>query len=351
MVEIDGAYGEGGGQILRTSLSLAALTGQALKINNIRTRRDPPGLRPQHVTAVQAIAKITRAKVEGALQGSQSLTLTPGKIQAGTYRFETPTAGALSLVLETLSLPLSLAGGSSWVTLTGGTHVPWSPNFHYLQEQWLPVMKALGFRLAANLDTAGFFPRGGGKVSLKVLPCKEITPLNCLTRGPLVNIRGLSGVANLENNIAARQKHQALKRLYPVCRDSKIKTLQFPSPGKGTFILLKANFENCGSACCTALGAPGKPAEQVADEAVDQIFSFLDTQGSLDQYLADQILLPLALAQGRSSFRTNAITGHLLSNAHVIRQFLPAKIEIQGAMGNPGRVSILGTALTTLNNL
>ena len=345
MIEIDGSYGEGGGQILRSSLTLSALTGKSMHIHSIRDKRDKPGLRPQHLTAVNAIAKITHAELQGTSQNASSLTLHPQTIQPGKYHFDIPTAGALTLVLQTIFLPLSFAKGTSWVTLTGGTHVRWSPIYHYLQEGWLPVMKSLGFRFEMELDKAGFFPGGGGGMTLKVLPHKELTPYHCTHHGDLESIRGLSGVVNLEDSIATRQKHQALKRLYPICRDSKIQTLRLPSPGKGTFILLKATFTNCGNACFTALGAPGKPAEQVADEAVDQLLGFLMTDGCVDQHLADQLLLPLSLIEGRSEFRTNAITDHLLTNAHVVRQFLPAKIEVVGGKDAPGLVQIQGISL------
>ena len=342
MVETDGSYGEGGGQILRSSLTLSALTGQPLHLQNIRASRKQPGLRPQHLTAVKAIAKITRAELQGATQNASQLNLHPQSIQPGKYRFDIPTAGALTLVLQTIFLPLSFAEATSWVTLTGGTHVRWSPIYHYLKENWLPLMQTLGFRLEMTLDKAGFFPGGGGEVTLKVLPHKALTPYRCTHRGDLESIRGLSGVANLKDQIATRQKHQALKRLYPVYRNSKIQTLRLPSPVKGTFILLKANFTQCGSACTTALGAPGKPAEQVADEAVDQLLSFLETDGCVDHYLADQLLLPLSLIEGQSEFRTNAITDHLLTNAHMVRQFLPATIEIGEEKAAPGLVQIQG---------
>ncbi|MFW5713473.1 MAG: RNA 3'-terminal phosphate cyclase [Brevefilum sp.] len=348
MVEIDGSYGEGGGQILRSSLTLSALTGMPLHIHHIRTNRDQPGLRQQHLTAVKAIGRITRAEVQGATLNSTELTLKPKGIHAGKYQFDIPTAGALTLVLQTIFLPLSFADGTSWVALTGGTHVHWSPIYHYLQEHWLPIMDELGLRLKIALGKAGFFPGGGGEVTLKVLQAKSLKPFTCTDRGDLVTIRGLSGVANLEDDIAKRQKHQALKRLYDVCQNSKIKTMRLPAPGKGTFVLLKADFANCGSACFTALGAPGKPAEQVADEAVDQLMDFFDTDGCLDHFLADQLLLPLSFVRRMSKFRTDAITGHLRTNAHVIQQFLPVAIEIEGEENTPGLVRVKGISPDSL---
>jgi RNA 3'-phosphate cyclase len=342
MIEINGAHGEGGGQILRSSLTLSALTGMPVHIHHIRANRSQPGLRPQHLAAVKAIAKLTGAEVSGAQLNSGELTLSPGNLLPGRYRFDIPTAGALTLVLQTIFLPLSFAGGTSTITLTGGTHVPWSPIFHYLDFQWLPAMTTLGFRAEISLTQAGFYPRGGGEAMVKILPAKELHPLICTARGELNQIRGLSGVANLKDEIAKRQKHQALRRLYPLCQDVKLNTLQMPSPGKGTFVLLQAYFADGGRACYTALGAPGKPAEQVADEAADQIVVFLEKDGCVDPYLADQLLLPLLLVNGRSAFCVHPITPHLLTNAHVIEQFLPGRISIEEGQDGTGTVVVSG---------
>lgn len=350
MIEIDGAYGEGGGQVLRTSLTLAALTGQPLQIHRIRENRSKPGLRPQHLTAVQAIAAITQAEVQGAEIGSRALSFCPTDLRSGRYRFDISTAGALTLVLQTIFLPLSFGQRTSWITLSGGSHVPWSPLYDYLEMHWLPIMVGLGFRADLNLNQAGFNPTGGGEVKSKILPAGNLVPFTCVERGELMQLRGVSGVANLEASIATRQKHQALKRLYPFCKDSKIKTVLMPSPGKGTFILLKAKFSNASSACFTALGAPGKPAETVADEAVNQMIAFLETDGCLDHFLADQLLLPLSFVDGNSQFRTNRITQHLLTNAHVIKHFLPVDIMIEGEVGQPGLVTLKGAGIACLDN-
>ena len=209
-------------------------------------------------------------------------------------------------------------------------------------------MEILGFRAEIKLERGGFYPRGGGKAKVKIFPFGELQPYNCSNRGELMEIRGISGAANLEKTIAKRQKHQALRRLYKICQNSKIKTVDVPSPGKGTFILLKAKFSGCGCACFSALGAPGKPAETVADEAVNDLISFLKTDGCVDQYLADQILLPLSIIPEESSFSTNRITQHLLTNIHVIQQFLSVKITVAGELDAPGSVHIRGTNIERL---
>lgn len=349
MIDIDGAFGEGGGQILRTSLTLSALTGQPFNISNIRAHRFQPGLRPQHLTAVQAVARITRAQVDGANLNSQHLSFRPEKPHAGRYQFTIPTAGSLSLVAQTIFLLLCFAEGSSQITLSGGTHVPFSPSFHYLTELWLPCLANLGFRGFLQLHKAGFYPRGGGEVQLRVLAPNQLEPLTALERGKLTHIRGVSGVSNLDESIARRQKHQTLRRLTPLCQETKLKTLQLPSPGKGTFILLQALFDGVGWAGFSALGAPGKRAEAVADEAVEQLLSFLKTDACLDPHLADQVLLPLALVEGISRFTTSRITQHLLTNAHVIRKFLPAMIKVSGNLGHPGEIGIKGEGISLIN--
>lgn len=345
MIEIDGSFGEGGGQILRTSLTLSALTRRPLDIHNIRANRSKPGLRVQHLAAVNAIAKITRAELKGAELNASRLQIFPGKPQGGSYQFNISTAGALTLVLQTIFLPLSVAEKPSSIILTGGTHVSWSPIWDYIRDCWLPLLKSLGFWGEIKLEKGGFYPRGGGKALINIKPAEILKSFNCTDRGELVRIRGSSGIANLEESIAKRQKHQALRRLYNICQDSKLKTVTLPSPGKGTFVILKAEFSKCGCACFSSLGAPGKPAEKVADEAVDELIAFLDTDGCVDQYMADQILLPLSIIPGESVFRTNRITQHLLTNIHVIQQFLPVKINFEGALGSPGLINICGAAL------
>ena len=357
MIEIDGAQGEGGGQVLRSSLALSMLTGQTLQIRNIRSRRTRPGLLPQHLRAVDAAAAISRARVEGASLGSKFLSFEPGEIRSGRYRFDIGTAGSTSLVLQTIFVPLSLARSSSSVIITGGTHVPHAPCSHYLEQQWLFWMRRIGYNASLTLDQAGFYPQGGGRITATVRPIGRLLPLILPDRGPLMSIHGLSAVSNLDLSIANRQKRQALLRLEASHLEAKIRTLELPSPGKGTLLLLLAEFgllmgdsgreaveegDSDYSQCCYySLGEQGKPAERVADEAVDGFFAFLESGGAVDQYLADQLLLPLSFADGFSEFRTSQITGHLLTNAQIIQAFLPTRIEIDGEPGQAGLVRVI----------
>jgi RNA 3'-terminal phosphate cyclase (ATP) len=278
------------------------------------------------------------------------LKFQPGEIRSGRYKFDIGTAGATSLVLQTIFLPLSLAHSASTVIITGGTHVPWSPVFHYLDLHWLPYMLEIGFDARLSLEAGGFYPQGGGRLSATIRPAGELSPLRLSRRGNLHSIRGLSAVSNLDISIADRQKRQALRRLEGYSNITKIKSFKMPAHSKGTFLLLLAEFEH--SRCCySALGELGKPAERVADEAVDALESFLKAGAAssdegtadiaIDQHLADQLLLPLSFAGGASEFTTNQVTAHLQTNANIIQAFSPVKIDIQGDMGQPGKVRII----------
>jgi RNA 3'-terminal phosphate cyclase (ATP) len=338
-LSIDGSLGEGGGQVLRTSLTLALITGRSFTLHNIRQRRANPGLMAQHLKAVDAAREIGKANVEAARLGSQSLVFEPTGLYSGEFHYDIGTAGSTSLVLQTILPPLGFAEASSTVSVIGGTHVPWSPCFHYLEMHWLHHMRRIGFDIQLELDAAGFYPRGGGRVLATVRPTSRLSPL-CLTdRGPLKRIHGISGVANLNLSVAQRQKIQALKRLTHLSSDVNIEILRLSALSKGTFLLLLAEFEN--SQCCFyGLGALGKPAERVADEAVNEFFEFTATNGAIDHYLSDQLILPLALTSGVSEIRTSKVTQHLITNSEIVKMFLPVSIEVDGQIGQPGSFRI-----------
>jgi RNA 3'-phosphate cyclase len=344
MIEIDASLGEGGGQILRSALTLSVLTRQPVYLFNIRVGRPKPGLASQHLHAVEAAARISGGTVEGNSLGSTQLTFIPNEVQPGRYRFAIDTAGSTSLVLQTIFLPLAFGQTRSSITIKGGTHVPWSPSFHYLAYHWLAVLQEIGFKARVGLDQAGFYPQGQGQIQAEILPSGALHPLQRVERGSLVRIQGISAVANLDLSIARRQKLQALRQLEPICRDTKIETLDLPASTKGTVLYLQAQFENC-QAAFSALGAPDKRAEAVADEAVEQLLGFLHSDGAIDSFLADQLLLPLAFIPGLSEFRTSKVTQHLLTNAAIIGSFLPTEITIEGELGQPATVRILSTSL------
>lgn len=340
MIEIDGSMGEGGGQVLRTSLTLSILTRQPFRIYNIRLNRSTRGLRPQHVQAVKAAAQICHGEVSGAQEGSLHVEFQPGEIQSGRYRFEIGTAGAVTLVLQTILIPLAHAPAASEVYISGGTHVQWSPVFEYLTLQWLPYLQMIGYESKLDLDRAGFYPQGGGRIRAIVRPSNANRPIELLQRGKLRELTGISAVCNLDPSIAERQKRQAIQRLASLRYAPRIKLQEYRSQNsKGTVFLLHAQFEN-GSACFSSLGAVGKPAERVADEAVDDLITFMESSATIDHHLADQLLLPLALLDQPSAFHTNQVSQHLVTNAAVINRFIPVPIQITGEPLAPGLVRI-----------
>ena len=343
MVDLDGSVGEGGGQILRSALSLSLITGLAVRLNKVRAGRPKPGLQPQHLKALNAAAAVGRAQVTGAELGSTQVSFSPNSPAAGDYAFDIGTAGATSLVLQTLFVPLAFAGAASHMSLGGGTHVLWSPSFHYLEWQWLPWLRATGFRGEIALLRPGFYPRGAGSIRARVEPVGALKPLRLVERGNLIRIRGLSGVAALPVSIARREHDRMRERLAGLGVPIDIQTCALESISKGNFVILAAEFEN-GRLCYGSLGAIGKPAEAVADEAVQALLEGLASGGAVDEYLANQLLLPLCFAPGISELAACRITQHLLTNADIIRCFLPVSIEVEGVRGGPGKVCIAGQA-------
>jgi RNA 3'-terminal phosphate cyclase (ATP) len=343
MVQIDGSFGEGGGQILRTSLSLSCALGKPFTITHIRKDRKHPGLQPQHLTAVLAAAAISGAAVEGAELSSTMLRFQPHRTRGGTYHFDVAekkgSAGSTSLVLQTILLPLCFAEHASSVVIKGGTHVPWSPSFHYLTSIVAPFLSRLGVHVDHSISSWGFYPLGGGQVAARIAPMTALRPLMLLDRGKLLRVTGISAVSNLPDHIAVRQREQAIAVLSKQDIDASIELLPAPSVGKGSFLFLAAEFEHL-SAGFDSLGAIGKRAEAVADEACHGLISYLGAKGALDPHLADQAVPWLAFCQGPSEFTTSRITRHLLTNIQVVQQFTDVDIQVVGSEGEEGRVLV-----------
>ncbi len=342
LVEIDGSYGEGGGQILRTALAFSAILKIPLRVKNVRATRKNPGLGNQHLAAVNALARISGATSQGNKIGSQTLTFIPQEIRPGDYEFKIGTAGSVTLLLQAIFLPLCLARGGSTLTLVGGTHVPWSPPFHYFSQVLLPNLKPMRVSAEAMIEKWGFYPKGGGRVQLKINPIDGLEPVSLIERGLLKKISGISAIANLPKHVAERQTEQALKRIR---RELKINPeiailSDAPSIGQGSFLFLLAEYEGIVVGF-SSLGGRGKPAEKVADEAVDYLKDYVESDGCVDSHLADQLVPFMALARGTSSFTTQRITEHLLTNLWVVAHFVETKIQTWGELGRTGRVDFL----------
>ncbi len=327
MIKIDGSLGEGGGQVLRSALTLSLLVQKPFRISNIRGRRKNPGLRAQHLASVHAAGVVGEADLEGDELGSQDLTFQPSGLKAGEYRFEIGTAGSCSLVLQTIFLPLARAGAGSRVEITGGTHVKWSPTYEYIDRVWLPVMKMLGYPADISLREAGFYPRGGGKIEVFVSPGHADGGLNAERSQADQLFEGLSLSANLPEHVAERQRSRMLERLAEHDLSAEIEILRPGSVGRGSAVFITGSADRTYFGF-SALGAKGKPAEVVAEEAVEQMLSFIQTGAAVDRYLADQLLIPLAVASEPSQFTVDGATQHLFTNADIVRQFIDAEIEI-----------------------
>ena len=348
MLELDGSLGEGGGQILRTSLALSLLTGKPFHLFNLRAGRAKPGLQPQHLMSVRAAAAIGQANIRGASKDSSDLVFEPGQVSAGRYHFPIGTAGATGLVLQTVYLPLALRGeGPSELILEGGTHVSTSPCFHFLDTTWRAYMELLGLDVQLRMIRPGFYPRGGGRVDVTVQPAKELRGLRLLERGEPKSVTGISAVAGLPEEIARRQARRAMNRLKDTGLRVNIREETW-SGGPGTVLTLTLDTQPAPT-MFFGLGARGKRAERVADEAVDQALSYLvglraltqpGSPSTLDPHSADQIVLPLALADEPSEFTVSEVTSHLLTNIDVIRRFVEREIVCEGENAQPGLVKI-----------
>lgn len=342
MIEIDGSVGEGGGQVLRSALSLSCLTGRAFSIRNIRKNRSQPGLMRQHLMAVQSAARLSSARVEGDRLGSVSLVFQPGKVRGGDYAFDIGTAGSTTLVLQTLVPPLLRAEKRSRVSVVGGTHVPFSPCWDYFAGVFWPAVARLGVQGEPVLESYGFYPRGGGQIRCRVQPSPELSPCTLLERGRLLRVSGVSAVGNLPRLIAERQSRSALDLLREAVGgdvEMELEIKEVRVYGHGTFIFLKAEYEHA-DAGFTVLGARGKPAELVGEEAAREFLEHHRTGMPVDPHLADQLVLYLACAPGPSLVATSRITRHLVTNLEVAGYFLNLRSEVAGVEGGPGRVRI-----------
>ncbi len=341
-ITLDGSKGEGGGQILRTALSLAMITGRPFQIRNIRANRDKPGLRPQHLAAVEAAALLCGAEVSGGSVGSRELIFRPGPIQTRDLEFAIGTAGATTLVLQTLHLPIALnADRPVRIAITGGTFNLKAPSYPFLESCWRSHLAAIGLPIALSMPTAGFYPRGGGRIEAWIEPATP-RPLTRIERGPLTRVWGVAGISNLRHHdIANRLRTRAVDLLAERGIEADIGLTDWPSPGQGAALALTAEHAY-GLATFVGLGERGKAAEAVAAEAVAELLAFEDSSGAVDLHTADQILLPLALASGRSEYTVSEVTEHLRTNAATIQAFLDRAIAIDEFEGGSGRVVVHG---------
>ncbi|MEN8377110.1 MAG: RNA 3'-terminal phosphate cyclase, partial [Gemmatimonadota bacterium] len=331
---IDGSHGEGGGQLARLAMALAAVTGRTIRLRNIRAGRARPGLAAQHLAAVRAVAALSGGKLEGAALGATELEFHPGAIRGGDYRFEVGTAGSIALVLQA-ALPVALhADGPCRLTIRGGTDVKLAPPMDYLRDVFLPWLARTGVQARLESVTRGYYPRGGGEVRLSVLPAVQLKPLQAETPGPLLEIRGRAHVAHLPMQIPQRMAaaaREALSGLGSVDIETRVLG-DDEAVGRGGALLLTARREHSllGSA---VIAERGVPAESLGTDAGQALRAEIEAGVAVDIHAADQLLIYAALAAGRSVFTVRTVTPHTRTVMWLIQQFLRVNFEVTETPG------------------
>lgn len=340
MILIDGSEGEGGGQMLRSSLTLSILTGKPFKLVNIRAGRPKPGLAAQHLASVLAAAKLCRATYKGASLGSSVLVFEPGEVKAGKFEFKVGTAGAVGLVLQTIALPAALLGGAaSEFTIAGGTHVAYAPCFDFLKTTWCSFLKLMGVDLDMELLKPGFYPRGGGAIRVIVHPstgvvAKSFTGAVTFTAAT---------VRSITADLPAHVCESGSARMVSVLNAAGVETVVAHDRWDNgpSAVAIVEHRQGRVPLTFVAYGSKGVPMMEVGGDAAAQAVAWGRSGAAVDPYSGDQILLPLALAKQESTFTVSEVTQHLLTHRDIISRFLTTTIRIEGELGAPGRVSVI----------
>jgi RNA 3'-terminal phosphate cyclase (ATP) len=337
LLTLDGSQGEGGGQILRTALGLSLVTGIPFTIQNIRAGREKPGLLQQHLTAVQAAREVGRAEVRGAAIGSGVLSFTPQGVHPGSYHFAVGTAGSATLVLQTVLPALLTASGRTTLTLEGGTHNAWAPPYDFLEKAFLPLLAKMGARATPRLERRGFFPAGGGRFTVDVQPAGPLKPLQLPERGKISGRRATAVVSKLTADIAHREL-KVLARKLEIQPNQLTVVEDRTSPGPGNTVHVEIESEHV-TEFFTGFGEKRISAEEVANRLEKEVRAYLASEASVGEYLADQLLIPLALAGG-GSFVATPLSPHSTTNMDVIARFLPRKFRVDRSKESVHRVDV-----------
>lgn len=352
MIEIDGSFGEGGGQILRNTISFSAVIGKPVRIYNIRAKRSPPGLRPQHATAIKAVAEIVNAKVEGLDIGSKEIFFYPGEKKHGNFSFNAGTAASTTLILQSLMPVMAFSNGKIEVELRGGTNNPLAPSIEYLKEVLLPILKRMGYKGDVELIKRGFYPKGQGIVKAFSIPVDYLKPIEIVDFGKVEYIKGLSYSSLLPDHIAKRIAQSAKKTLENAGYknvDIDLEILQKDdfkcslSPGCG--IILYAYLSLNVIMASDSLGKLGKPAEKVGFEAANELIKQLNTKSPIDKHLGDQLIIWISLAEGLSKIKVSELTLHTLTSIEICKKLIGADFKIDGKMSQPAMIACNGIGL------
>ncbi len=349
VIVIDGSIGEGGGQILRTAIALSAVLLKPVRIINIRAKRKNPGLRPQHVTAIKIVALLSDAEIKGVFVGSKEILFVPRRRRHGIFKFNIGTAGSISLVMQAAIPVMMFSPSTTCIDIIGGTDVSWSPPIDYMRFVFVQFMRKLGVNISIKLIKRGHYPRGGGRVVFCVEPIDRINPIEVVNRGNIISIRGLSHAVKLPKHVALRQADAARKLLLEKYNDLDVNIdLEWYEPsrdkhlGPGSGIVIWAECENSilGG---DSIGAKGKPAERVGEEAAIKLIEDLETMKALDRYLGDMIIPYLALAKGRSIVTGARMTMHTYTNILIVKAITDSEINVEyGGFNKPFKLIVKG---------
>jgi RNA 3'-terminal phosphate cyclase (ATP) len=348
MLTIDGSFGEGGGQIIRTSLALSLVTGKPFHVERVRARREKPGLRQQHLTAVNAAAEIGHATVEGAAVGSKEFSFTPGSIIPGEYIFNIGTAGSSTLVLQTVLPPLMVASGPSILRIEGGTHNVHAPPYEFLERTFLPLVRQIGPHVDIELERYGFYPPGGGRFNVLIEPASQTQHLDLRKRGRIRARRARALIVNLPASMAEREL-TVIKEKMGLNDDELYAEISDNAISRGTAAMVEIESEHL-TEVFSRIGERGVRAEVIAEKAADEALAYLETEAPVGEHLADQLLIPLALCQG-GCFTTGVFSLHTQTNIEIINKFLDVGITVSQAQDGIWTIDVRPTVQSPMSKV
>jgi RNA 3'-phosphate cyclase len=354
MIELDGSMGEGGGSVLRTALALSAVSQQPIRIFSIRARRPKPGLRPQHLKAVEAVAKLTNAHVEGLEVGSTEITFEPGEISGGSYKIDIGTAGSTTLILQAVMPAAAFASSQVEFEIRGGTDNPQAPPVDFWKNVTLPTLRHMGYMAEIECPRRGHYPRGGGIVQARIEPVEKLNCLQLGDPGKIIKVTGIAHCVRLPSTIARNMAHSAARTLlHAGYSNVDIKTETYdpyndPHHGPGAGITVWVETEHGAVLGDSAIGKPGKPAEKIGRDAAEDLTRQLKTGKAVDKHLTDQLIPYMALAEGTSEISSAELTLHALTNIALVEKFAKVKFEVDGDIEKPGLIKVTGLGKVNL---
>jgi len=325
MIDMDGSRGEGGGQILRTSIALSAVTGEPVRIRNIRAGRPNPGLAPSHVTSIEAVARLCDGEADGLYPGSKEITFRPGQLTGGRHEFDVGTAGSISLVLQSCLMPAALSKSRMVMEIRGGTDVKWSPPIDYMRLVHMPMLGMFGPSCTLEISARGFYPEGGGQVVAEVSPAGRLEPVDLEHPGAVLRAEGVAFAQNLPEHVASRTKHAAMKKLLDI-KQVKVESDLRDGRSTGAGIVLCAVCENTFLGA-SVLGERGIRAEALGEGCALDLLETVRSGATVDEHMLDQMIPYMALARGESRIVAEEMTSHAETNMSVVESFLGKRFE------------------------